>query len=150
MTGATVDEVVIAGTPEAIWAILEEPAALCRVLPGCEAASSSGPGTFDFVLAVKVMFLTVRTDVSAAYRDLDEPRHLRLEIDGRPRGVPGTFAASIPIDLVPDGERTRIRYAVELTASGTLASFDPDAICDPLRRAVGELARNVERELASS
>jgi carbon monoxide dehydrogenase subunit G len=148
MTGPNVDEVVIAGAPEAIWAILDDPSALGRVLPGCESVSATGPTTFQIVLAVKVMFMTIRADVSAAYHDLDEPRHLRLAIDGRPRGVSGAFVASIPIDLVPEGARTRVRFSVDVSATGALASFGPDAIRGAMRDMVGQLARNVERELS--
>jgi carbon monoxide dehydrogenase subunit G len=95
------------------------------------------------------MFMTIRADVSAAYHELDEPRHLRLAIDGRPRGVSGTFVASIPIDLIPEGDRTRVRFSVDLNVTGALASFGPEALRGAMRDVVGQLARNVERELAS-
>jgi 2-furoyl-CoA dehydrogenase large subunit len=148
MTGPNVDEVVIAGAPEAIWSILDNPSALGRILPGCESVSATGPATFRLVLAVKVMFMTIRADVSAAYDELDEPRHLRLTMDGRPRGVSGTFVASIPIDLIPEGDRTRVRFSVDLEVTGALASFGPDAIRGAMHDLVGQLARNMERELA--
>jgi len=148
MSGPTVDEVVIAAAPEAIWSILDDPSALGRVLPGCESVSSTGPTTFQLVLAVKVMFMTIRADVAASYHDLDQPRHLRLAIDGRPRGMSGTFVASIPIDLVAEGDRTRVRTSVDLDVTGALASFGPAAIRGAMRDMIGQLARNVERELA--
>ncbi len=148
MTDLNVDEVVIAGAPEAIWAILDDPLALGRVLPGCESVSTTGSATFQLVLAVKVMFMTVLADVSAAYHELDEPRHLRLAIDGRPRGVSGAFVASIPIDLIAEADRTRVRFSVDLSVTGAVASFGPDTIRSAMRDMVAQLARNVERELA--
>ena len=64
------------------------------------------------MLASKLQFLTVRADVDAVFRDADPPRHLRLELAGRPRGLAGSFTVSVPFDLHRDrraGVANRIR-----------------------------------------
>ena len=93
------DRAVIRGSPSAVWALIEDPAALARVLPGAELIVATGEGRFHGVLASKVQFLTVRADVDAVFRDADPPRHLRLELAGRPRGLAGSFTVSVPFDL---------------------------------------------------
>jgi 2-furoyl-CoA dehydrogenase large subunit len=142
--------VTVQGTPDSIWAILEDPDALGRVLPGCESIERKAADRFRMVLTSKTTFMTVRTDVDATYREADPPRHLRLDLAGRPRGIGGTFQASIPFDLAPleDG-RTEVRYAVEVTLGGALSFLGRGLVGEALTTQVDELVRNVEREIAS-
>lgn len=152
------DRAVIHGSPEDVWALIEDPAALARVLPGVESIVATGPGAFHGVLASKIQFLTVRADVDAVFLDADPPRHLRLEMAGRPRGLAGSFVVSVPFDLArlaapapstgPLSTMTEVSYALDLQVTGRLASFGAPLLRDTLRRQVAALVANVDRELA--
>jgi carbon monoxide dehydrogenase subunit G len=152
------DRAVIRGSPSAVWALIEDPVALARVLPGAESIVATGGGKFHGVLASKLQFLTVRADVDAVFRDADPPRHLRLEMAGRPRGLAGSFTVSVPFDLTgmvepgsPAGSAftvTEVTYAVDLKLTGRLASFGAPLMRETLRRQVAVLLANVDRELA--
>lgn len=151
------DRALIHGPPEAVWALIEDPAALARVLPGAESVVATGPGTFQAVLASKIQFLTIRADVDAVFLEADPPRHLRLEMSGRPRGLAGSFVVSVPFDLSPvvapgpssgpPSTATEVSYAVDLQVTGRLASFGAPLLRDTLRRQVAALVANVDREL---
>lgn len=144
------ETVTIAGPPEAVWSVIEDPAALGRVLPGCESINTEGPGRFRAVLASKVQFMTLRADVTATFNDADPPRHLRLELEGRPRGLAGSFRVSVPFDIEPTGDGgSRVTYSVDLSVTGRLAAFGVPLLRETMRRQVAELVRNVERELAT-
>jgi carbon monoxide dehydrogenase subunit G len=152
------DRAVIRGSPNAVWALIEDPVALARVLPGAESIVATGEGEFHGVLASKLQFLTVRADVDAVFRDADPPRHLRLEMAGRPRGLAASFTVSVPFDLTgivepgsPAGSAftvTEVSYAVDLQVTGRLASFGAPLMRETLRRQVAVLLANVDRELA--
>lgn len=147
------DTVVVHGDPEAIWAIIDDPVALGRVLPGAESLEPTGPGMFRGVLASKIQFMTVRADVTAVFHDAERPRRMRLQLDGRPRGMAGSFRASIPFELEPSGaidgrSYTRISYSVDLTVSGRLAVFGAPLMRDTMRRQIAQLVANMDRELA--
>lgn len=149
------DRVTVQGPPSAVWAIIEDPAALARVLPGAESVEAAGPGRFRGVLAARIQFLTLRADVEATLSDADPPRHLRLQLKGRPRGLAASFEVSIPFDLRkmdgPAGpaSATEISYAVDLMVTGRLASFGAPLLRDTLRRQVAALVQNLDRELAA-
>jgi carbon monoxide dehydrogenase subunit G len=143
------DEARLSVDRERLWAVFEDPAALARVLPGCERLESIAPGVYRGVLASKLQFLTLRADVDARILDVERPDRLRLEIDGRPKGLAGGFRASIPIELVPaDGSGTLVRYSVALSTTGRLATFGAPILRDTFRRQVAQLVANLERELA--
>jgi 2-furoyl-CoA dehydrogenase large subunit len=144
-----VDRVEIAGTPEAIWSILDDPAALGRVLPGCESVEPDGPDRFRLVLVSRVQMMTLRIDAIATFSERRRPSHLRLELAGTARRIGGSVRVVVPFDLAPvDPGRTLVTYAIDLSVTGTLAMAGTRAIRDALRSEIGELVRNVERELA--
>jgi carbon monoxide dehydrogenase subunit G len=158
MTEILRDEVVIHASPKAVWSLISDAAALQRVLPGAEAIVETGPGRFRGVLASRIQFLTVKADVDARFEDADPPRHLRLQMSGRPRGLAGSFSVSIPFDLEPlPGDpstdvapSTRISYVVDLDVAGRLAVFGKPLLADTMRREVAALLANVDRELATA
>lgn len=144
-----VDTVEVAATPEAIWGILDDPAALGRLLPGCESIVRETPDRFSAVIASKVRFMTIRSDVVATLLDADPPSHLRLVLDGRPRGLGGSFKLDVPFDIVAQGpERSSVSYSVELELGGSLKGFGGPTLSEALQKQVGELVKNIERELA--
>ncbi len=154
MSSLVTDTAVVQGSPEAVWSIIEDPEALARVLPGAESIVGEGPGRFRGVLASRIQFLTVRADVVATFHDADPPHHLRLVLEGRPRGLAGSFTVSVPFDLAPraganGGATTVIRYAVDLRVTGRLATFGAPLLRDTMRRQIATLVANVDRELAA-
>lgn len=141
------EKLLVPVSRSAIWSLLDDPVALSRVLPGAESLEPDGDRRWRGVLASKVGFLTVRADATAAILDVREPEHMRLEIDGRPRGLAGSFHASIPFDLEDSDGATAISYAVDLNVSGRLAAFGAPILRDTLRRQVAQLVDNLGREL---
>ncbi len=147
MTEPSVERVVVEASPDEIWAILEDPAALARVLPDAESVAADGSDQVRVVLASRVAFMTVRADLVGRYLEAQPPRHLRLALDGTARGVPGEIHASIPFDLRPlEPGRTEVRYAVGLELTGRLASMAGPMIRRQIPDQVAALVRNVERE----
>lgn len=144
------DTTIVTGQPADIWSILEDAQALARVLPGADSIMADGPGRFHGVLASKIQFMTIRADVNAEITAVDPPRHIQLEIAGRPRGLAGSFRVSVPFDLVAvdNDTRTRIDYTVDLQVTGRLAVFGKPLMRDTMRRQIGELVENLDRELA--
>jgi len=149
------ERVEIAAPPAAILAIIEDPAALARVLPGAEQVEATGPGRFSCVISARIQFMTVRAEVDARLSMPDPPRHLRLDLAGRPRGLAGSFEATIPFDLEPVESpaptyRTAVTYSVDLRMTGRLAGFGAPLMRDTMRRQIAQLVANVEREIMAA
>lgn len=154
MTELVRGHVDIDGPREVLWGLLEDPAALARILPGAESVRAPEPGLFVGVLRVKIQFLTIRADFEARVEDADPPDHLRLAIRGRPRGLAGSFQASIPIAMSPAASepagqaRTSVDYAIDLVTSGRLATFGAPLLRDVAERLVADAVRNAEQVVA--
>ena len=144
------ETVVVRVARDRIWDTFGDADLLAQVLPGCETLAATGEGTFRGVLATRLQFLTLRADVTATLADPAPPDRLRLELDGRPRGLAGGFRAVIPIDLAEDAAGTRIHYVVDLTTSGRLATFGAPILRDSFRKQVATLIANLERVQGST
>lgn len=153
MSGATQipSESVTIGAPrDRIWDLFDDPAALGRVLPGCESLKAVEPGHYAAVVATRAGFITVRADATVELRDVTRPSSLRLAIDGQPRGIGGEFHVSVPIQLEElDARLTRVTYEVALELTGRIASLGGSLVGNALHGQVTDLIRNVERELSN-
>jgi carbon monoxide dehydrogenase subunit G len=149
MTRLAEERVVVDAPRSAIWGLLDDPEALARVLPGAEDLTPDGAGRWRGTLATKVGFLTVRADATAEVAESHPPDDMRLEITGRPKGLAGSFHASIPFRLEELEDRTTIDYAVDLTVTGRLAAFGAPILRDTLRKQVAQLVDNLGRELGA-
>ena len=141
------ETVVVRVRRDRIWDAFGDAELLARVLPGCESLAETGDGAFRGVLATRLQFLTLRADLTATLHDRAYPDRLRLELDGKPRGLAGGFRAAIPIELAEVADGTRIHYTVELSTSGRLATFGAPILRDSFRKQVVTLIANLERVL---
>ena len=151
MAELTRAETSVAATPTEIREILRDPVAIQHLLPDAESFEAIEPGHYRAVLAQRVRVFTVRADVDARVLDVEPPGRLRLEIEGRPRGFGGLFNVTVPFELEEDaasasGPRTRIRYSVDLEASGAAAGFAGPAIGSALPGLVANMVNALEIE----
>lgn len=142
------DRAVVAGPRDAVWAILQDPAALARILPGMDDLVMAGADRFHGVIVARVQFLKIRIDIEGALVDPEPPDGIRLAMTGRPRGLGGSFSLSVPMTFTATAPAaTRVDYAVDLEAGGQLAAMGERMIRDAMRDLIAELIANVDREL---
>lgn len=151
MTEIAAETIRISASPQAIWAVLEDPAAMIRVFPESESIVAEAGDRYRIVTAVKVMFVTLRIDILATLHDPQPPSRIRLQLDGQPRGYGVRFSASVPLEIEPavDGESI-VSYRVDLEIEGSLPGFAAGAINDAVRHQAAQTMRNLERELTGS
>jgi 2-furoyl-CoA dehydrogenase large subunit len=107
-------------SPEAIFAVLLDPAALARVIPGCHALEASGPNQYRADVTVGVGLIKARFEARIALSEIEAPRRLRLAGSGlSPLGSAG---GSGLVELAPHEGGTRLTYDYEAQISGKVAA----------------------------
>lgn len=102
------------------------------------------------MLASKVAFITVRVDVVARYAEVDRPRHLRLVLDGSPRGLSGSFHVEIPVDIAPAGDGgSDVAYSMDVAVEGALRAIAGPAIDQGLRREFAQALADLDARYAA-
>jgi carbon monoxide dehydrogenase subunit G len=146
-----IGHVHLRGSPEAAWTALDEPESLCQALPGCDSVERDGTDGFRAVLSTRVTFITIRVDVTARYEEVDRPRHLRLVLDGSPRGLSGSFHVEIPVDLAPSADGgTDVSYSMAVAVEGALRGMAGPAIEQGLRREFAQALTQLDDRFAES
>lgn len=136
--------VMVNAPQQKVWQVLLDPVQLCKVIPGCEQARQLDATHYEAVLSVKVQFMTIHSQAKGTIVEADAPHHLVGEMVGEPTAMAGAFRARVTIDLDPVKEATNIRYSMDLTLLGRLASLG-EAI---VRSTSNQLSRQFAENLA--
>ncbi|MEC3765510.1 xanthine dehydrogenase family protein molybdopterin-binding subunit [Cupriavidus sp. SS-3] len=107
-------------TPEAVFAVLLDPQALARVVPGCHALVPIGDNRYRADVTVGVGMIKARYEAEIALSDLEPPHRLRLA--GAGLSSLGSARGAGLVELAPHGAGTRLTYDYEAEVSGKVAA----------------------------
>ncbi|MCX4172937.1 MULTISPECIES: xanthine dehydrogenase family protein molybdopterin-binding subunit [Paraburkholderia] len=106
--------------PEAIFAVLMDPQALAKVIPGCHALEATGPNQYRADVTVGVGMIKARFEARIGLSDIDAPHRLRLA--GAGSSPLGTARGEGLVELTPTERGTRLSYDYEAQVSGKVAA----------------------------
>lgn len=112
-------EFVFDASVQDVWDALFDPQVLAAVLPGCEKLELVD-GQYVGEIKVKVGPIQGKFTGKVDLLDKIEPRSYKMKIDGR--GAQGFVNATANIELVAEGDGTRIKYTSESNIGGKIAS----------------------------
>jgi carbon monoxide dehydrogenase subunit G len=141
--------VTVAATQEQVWQALIDPVQFCGVVPGCEQARKIDETHYEAVVSVKVQFMTVRSNAKGTLLEIDAPRHMAGELVGEPMSMAGAFRARVIIDLVPEGNGTNVRYSMDITMLGRLASLGAAMLRSTTQQLSRQFAENIANLFSS-
>jgi uncharacterized protein len=135
--------VTVNAPQEKVWQVLLDPVQLCQVIPGCEQARQLDATHYEALLSLKVQFMTIRSQAKGTIVEAIAPRHLVGELVGEPTSMAGAFRARVTIDLAPANGATSIRYDMDLTLLGRLASLGEAIVRSTSQQLSRQLASNL-------
>ena len=113
-------EILLPAEPEAVFAVLLDPAALAKVIPGCHALHQTGPNRYRADVTVGVGMIKARYAAEIALSDLEPPHRLRLAGSGL--SSMGAARGNGLVTLEPRDGGTLLRYDYEAEVSGKVAA----------------------------
>lgn len=111
--------------PEKVWEGLLDTRVLQAAIPGCEAMTEAGPGTYDAVVLASVGPVRARFKGRIRQRELVRPSRYELEFEGD-SGMAGRASGTAVVTLEPrgeDGGQTLLSYRAESQIGGRLAQI---------------------------
>jgi len=112
----------IPAPPEAVWASLNNPAALKACIPGCEALQKTGATTFIGSTKLKIGPMSATFKGKVELTEPDPPRRCVLKGEGQ-GGVAGFVRGESEVVLAPEGGGTMLSYTAKATVGGKLAQI---------------------------
>jgi 2-furoyl-CoA dehydrogenase large subunit len=107
-------------TPEAIFAVLLNPDALAKVIPGCHALEATAPNQYRADVTVGVGMIKARFEARLGLSEIDAPHRLRLA--GAGISPLGSARGNGLVELTPTDNGTRLTYDYEAQVSGKVAA----------------------------
>ncbi|HEV2580023.1 MAG TPA: SRPBCC domain-containing protein [Ktedonobacteraceae bacterium] len=141
--------VAVDAPQEQVWRVFIDPAQLCKIIPGCEQARQLDDTHYEALLSVKVQFMTIRSKARGTLLEADAPRHMVGELVGEPLTMAGAFRMRVTIDLLPQGNATLVRYAMDLTLLGRLASLGEAMVRATSQQLTRQFAENIAAQFGS-
>ncbi len=137
-------EVDIPAPPEKVFAVLLDPVALARVIPGCHALQSSGPNRYRAEVTVGVGLVKARYEAEIMLSDIDAPHSLRLAGSGRSALGTGAGDGLVTLTATPGG--TRLRYDYRAQVGGKVAMVGSRMLEGAARIIVAQLFESLGRQ----
>jgi 2-furoyl-CoA dehydrogenase large subunit len=107
-------------TPEAVFAVLLNPQALAKVIPGCHALEETAPNQYRADVTVGVGMIKARFEARIGLSEIDAPHRLRLA--GAGISPLGSARGNGLVELTPTDHGTRLSYDYEAQVSGKVAA----------------------------
>jgi len=137
-------EVVLAATPEAVFRVLLDPAALAKVIPGCNALEPNGEHRYRADVTVGVGMIKARYSAEVALSELDPPRSLRLAGSGL--SSVGSARGSGLVTLEPKDGGTLLHYDYTAEVSGKVAAVGSRMLEGAAKIVLNQLFEQLGRE----
>ncbi len=140
--------VEIAAPPERVFAVLLDPAALARVIPGCHALEADGENRYRADVTVGIGLIKARYEARITLSDIEAPHRLRLAGSGS--SSLGTGAGDGLVRLEATAEGTRLHYDYRAQVGGKVAMVGSRMLEGAARVIVAQLFESLGRQAAGT
>jgi hypothetical protein len=136
------------GPPERIWDLLMDPEVLAKAMPGTQTLTRTAPDRYEGKMAVGVGPITAADfDLAITLTDQRRPVSYTMQIEGKGRF--GFARGSAVVDLVPEGEKTTMRYRADLQVGGKIAGLGQRLLDSVSRMLIRQGLEALQREVAA-
>jgi hypothetical protein len=104
------------------WNALNDPETLKACIPGCESIEPVSNTEYRVLMTARVGPVSAKFKGTLTLSDIDAPNSYSLAFEGQ-GGVAGFGKGSAQVRLAPEGEDTRLAYAVKASIGGKLAQI---------------------------
>ena len=115
-------ERLIAASPDAVWAALNDPVVLKTSIPGCEAMDRTAPDQFVATVVQKIGPVHARFTGDVVLSDIVEGKSYRISGHGKGGGA-GSISGGATVTLDPADGGTLLTYNAEATVTGKIAQL---------------------------
>ncbi len=134
---------------EETWRALNDIEVLKACIPGCESIVATGPDQYEVALTARVGPVSAKFKGKLLLADLDPPNSYNLSFEGQ-GGVAGFAKGSAQVKLTPEGESTRLGYAVSASVGGKLAQIGSRLIDGAARKLAEQFFTAFNKHVSSA
>jgi carbon monoxide dehydrogenase subunit G len=132
-----------------LWRLLNDPAVLAKIIPGCNTVRAVGTDRYEMGLKLQVGSVSGEYMGSVSIFDKQEPVHFVLTVEGQ--GSIGFMKGSAAFDLEPRGEgESLLRYAGSAEVGGVVAGVGQRVLSGVAKFLAGRFFKALEKHIDES
>lgn len=136
---------ILPGPPDKAWEMLNDPARLAKLLPGCERLEPDGKDRYKAVVKFGIAAITGKYAATLEFAEKKPPHSMHLKLSGK--GVPGFVDGVGRVKLMKKGNDTEVRYSGEAQVGGAIAAVGQRLIDATARKIVNQFFTAAAGEL---
>jgi len=140
--------VEIAATPERVFAVLLDPVALAKVIPGCHELKTDGEGRYRADVTVGIGLIKARYEALIKLSDIQPPHSLRLAGSGSSSLGTGAGDGLVRMEATPTG--TLLHYDYRAQVGGKVAMVGSRMLESAARVIVAQLFESMGRQASGA
>lgn len=106
--------------PDQTYALMQDPEALARAIPGCESLERIGDNEYRMKMKMALAAFSGAFDGKVRISEQQPPSSFRLDVEGS--GKAGFLKGGGVLKLEPSGSETVVNYEGEVQVGGTIAA----------------------------
>lgn len=131
---------------ETVWELLNDPATLCRIIPGCQRLEQIGEDSY--AADIKLGIAGVRGDYSGTVKISDQQPPERYHLEGEGKGKPGFAKGAGDVELAVEADgRTTMRYSGTAQVGGAVAGIGQRLIEGAAKSIINQSLKALSAEL---
>lgn len=128
-----------------MWALLLDPAAIQKAIPGCEAMKQTGPDAYEMTIKVGIAAIKGTYSGTVEVRDQQPESSYRLVVSGS--GKPGTVQGDAVLTLAEAEGRTTVSYRGDVQAQGAIARLGNRLLGGAAKLLIGQFMKGMEEQV---
>jgi carbon monoxide dehydrogenase subunit G len=121
---------------ERVWRFMLDPETLRQCLPGCEKLDEIGPDEYEATMKIGIGAIRGVYQGRVKISNKQEPERYTMLVEGK--GPAGNLSGEGTIELVVDGETTKVNWSGKANIRGTLARIGGRVIQPAAKTIVGQ------------
>jgi carbon monoxide dehydrogenase subunit G len=139
-------EQTLSAPRERVWALLNDPQRLSRLIPGCEKLEVISPTEFGGTLNVGIAAVKGVYTGKLKLEEVRPPEHYKMAVDGK--GKQGFMRGAGTLDLVAKGaSQTVVTYGGDIQIGGPLVQVGQRMIDSAAKMRIGQFFAAADAEL---
>jgi uncharacterized protein len=139
-------EQTLSAPRERVWALLNDPQRLSRLIPGCEKLEVISPTEFGGTLNVGIAAVKGVYTGKLKLEEVRPPEHYKMAVDGK--GKQGFMRGAGTLDLVAKGtSQTVVTYGGDIQIGGPLVQVGQRMIDSAAKMMIGQFFAAADAEL---
>lgn len=141
-------EQLIPASQQATWDALNNPEVLKACVPGCESITPAGDNTYEVLMVAKVGPVSAKFKGKLTLSDIVPPQSYSMSFEGQ-GGAAGFAKGGANVNLVSEGDQTKLLYAAKANVGGKLAQIGSRLIDAAAKKVADDFFRNFNQKMSA-